>query len=49
MNDKRHGRDNTYNKNGDWRCGKNRFREDGIVVKDDWIKEWVIGENISIK
>ena len=61
LNDKRHGWGITYDRNGnklfegDWRCGKNDFEEDRIVIEDnckadcldihEWIKELVIGEN----
>ena len=60
MNDLRHGWGTTYDRNGnklfegDWRCGKNDFEEDRIVIKDnceedclevhDLIKELEIGE-----
>ena len=59
MNDKRHGWGTTYDRNGqklyegDWRCGKNDFEDERIVVKNeeddlkvhDLIKELEIGEN----
>ena len=40
MNDKRHGWGTTYDRNGnklfegDWRCGKNDFEDDRIVIED---------------
>ena len=61
INDKRHGWGITYDRNGnklyegDWRCGKNDFEDERIVIEDDCeeddlrihdlIKELVIGEN----
>ena len=59
MNDKRHGWGESYDRNniklfeGDWRCGKNDFEDERIVIEDkedclrihDLIKELVIGEN----
>ena len=41
MNDKRHGWGSTYDKNGnklfegDWRCGKNDFEDERIVIEDN--------------
>ena len=61
MNDLRHGWGTTYDRNGqklyegDWRCGKNDFEDERIVIEDnceeddlrihDLIKELEIGEN----
>ena len=61
MNDLRHGWGTTYDRNGqklfegDWRCGKNGFEDERIVIEDnceeddlrihDLIKELEIGEN----
>ena len=61
INDKRHGWGTTYDRNGqklyegNWRCGKNDFENEKIVIEDnceedclrihDLIKELEIGEN----
>ena len=61
MNDKRHGWGVSYDRNGqklyegDWRCGKNDFEDERILIKEDCeeddlrihdlIKELEIGEN----
>ena len=59
MNDLRHGWGTTYDRNcqklyeGDWRCGKNDFEDEKIVIKNendclrihDLIKELEIGEH----
>ena len=59
MNDLRHGWGTTYDRNGhklyegDWRCGKNDFADERIVIKNEndclrihnLIKELEIGEN----
>ena len=51
MNDKRHGWGTTYDRNGqklyegDWRCGKNDFEDERIMIEDNCEEDDLIIQN----